>query len=678
MKLPLSILRLQSCLALAVLLLPGIRSGAQPAILWEAYNDHIPTAGVTSPNATGYNMNKPGGDAPLRDFATGEDLAAFLGVTTEGNQGDTFGLNAKVDPGTPAYKLFNGKVDIGNDGIPALRGASFKILLTFGGLDPAKRYRFRGTTSRGGSYNDRWSVYGITGTDIYVPSHEDGSKNRNIITKATFPAAELEVNQVALNSGDNRAGSLVGWNDIAPSADGTFTIEEQQYVGHAPFGTPANAPYGYGFSAIYLAEVEATGNLRITANPATLKAPAGKTATFIVSAESTLPITYQWQRQIGGAGVFLDLIGATSASYTTPSLVVADDGAVYRCQVTSAGDHATTDEATLTVDGIIPTLASVSPSINFNAVFLTFSEAMQLEPLALPENYQLSGGVTLSAVAVLDPTTVRLVTSSLAPATKYTVTIKGVSDLAGNPVQANSTADFTSYSLVKGVAGMEAWTSLLGGGVADLRNYAKYPAEPDVDYSITSLDSLAVYPDGANNVYGGRLRAWLTPAEGGEYEFFLSADDAGEFRLSMEDTFDNIDSPDVTPDAVDTTAGDGFQETGSPATSAVLTLEAGHAYPIQVLWKETNGNDYGRLAWRLVGDPTSASDLQPISGQLLSYYGAAARLSTIALKDGKVIVEWTGSKLESSDDLVTWTEEAGAVTPFILTPLVKKFYRAKQ
>ena len=135
MKLPRSFVRLRTWLGLAVLLSVTDHLAAQPAILWEAFNDHNPTVGVTSPNATSYDMNKSGAEGFLKDIVTGDDVTAYLVVSTEGNQGDNFGANSKVNVGSPAYKLFNGKVDIGNDGIPGLRGTTLKIVLTFSGLD---------------------------------------------------------------------------------------------------------------------------------------------------------------------------------------------------------------------------------------------------------------------------------------------------------------------------------------------------------------------------------------------------------------------------------------------------------------------------------------------------------------------------------------------------------------
>jgi len=55
----------------------------------------------------------------------------------------------------------------------------------------------------------------------------------------------------------------------------------------------------------------------------------GQPGTFTVEAEGTGPLSYQWRK---GDSV---IVGATSASYTTPVATIADSGAVYSVEVTN-------------------------------------------------------------------------------------------------------------------------------------------------------------------------------------------------------------------------------------------------------------------------------------------------------------------------------------------------------
>jgi hypothetical protein len=680
---------LRGCLSLAAFLTFSALVNAQPVIRWEAFNDYRPTDGVTSPNATIYDLRITDDGGPLKDIKTGNDLPVSVVVLVEGDgTPDDFGALSPVNANTPADKLFKGKVDLGNSGLPGIRAnLNTKLILNFTGLDPTKRYNFRGTVCRGGNYNDRWSFFTISGADAYVTAHEDGSVNKNIITKATFPTATLATNQVALNSGDNKAGSLVGWDNIEPGADGTFAIEAQQYVGPAPFGTPSAGPYGYGFNAIYLAEIESTGALKITENPANQNLPAGTTATLKVVATSPQTISYQWQKAAPGSSTFADVAGATLATYTTPVLTVADNGSKFRSRLSSGTSQTTSGEATISVDGVIPKIAKVTGSINFNSVYVTFSEPMKLDMLANRANYAASGGLSINSVVVLDPTSARLLTSKQVSGTKYDVTINNIEDLAGNKVASNSSGSFTGFSVQTGIVGVEVWKTIGGSAVLDLRNNARYPNEIDADYVTTTFDSLLVVPAVPdNNTYAGRIRAWLTPEETGQYEFFLRADDQGELRISLDDKFDNLDDPNGIPDASDTTAADTFQEPGiDGSTSAPIQLVKGQKYALQMIWKEGNGTDYGQVAWRKVGDTTPADQLLPIPSKFLSYYGPTTSVNggslftKFALQAGKVVLEWTGGgTLQSSDDLKTWKDETGTASPVSVTPSGAKFYRVKQ
>jgi hypothetical protein len=96
----------------------------------------------------------------------------------------------------------------------------------------------------------------------------------------------------------------------------------------------------------------------ITDQPDDITEPEGDTATFSVTA--TGATSYQWQIQQSGAGAWSNVSGATSASYTTGTLVAADDNTdKYRCVCTNAYGDTTSSSATLTVvvpDTTPPTL----------------------------------------------------------------------------------------------------------------------------------------------------------------------------------------------------------------------------------------------------------------------------------------------------------------------------------
>jgi hypothetical protein len=92
-----------------------------------------------------------------------------------------------------------------------------------------------------------------------------------------------------------------------------------------------------------------------TQHPSNATVASQTSATFTVVTNATPTPTYQWQRQAPGGGGFLNITGATAASYTTPAVFFLDDddvtdsGAQYRVVVTNSQGTNTSNVATLTV-----------------------------------------------------------------------------------------------------------------------------------------------------------------------------------------------------------------------------------------------------------------------------------------------------------------------------------------
>lgn len=82
----------------------------------------------------------------------------------------------------------------------------------------------------------------------------------------------------------------------------------------------------------------------ITAQPSNQTVVAGSTATFLVTATGTSPLSYQWQKGTTA------ISGATSATYTTPATATADNGSQFSVVVSNAAGSVTSNPATLTVN----------------------------------------------------------------------------------------------------------------------------------------------------------------------------------------------------------------------------------------------------------------------------------------------------------------------------------------
>ena len=380
-----------------VLFASAVVASAQFATNWVAFNDH--NLGLTNAPTTGANVScyhlgvGPGGNLTNRD--TGQQLAATLIVAWTGGDGpDNFGASMDPNAGTPAFNLFNGIVDVGgvgvgtDEGIVGLRSSEMNVVtLTFSNLDTAQRYLFRGTSIRGNNYVDRWAYYEIRGAVSFEDAHVDGSANKNIFTADTFAGGGLTAGQVALNSGHNLEGSLVGWNDIVPAADGTFSIVERQFVGTAPFGNPSAGPYGYGMNAIMLAEIF-TGP---PSAPSIVVQPVGVTNTeqqvaiLRVIATGTPPLTYQWHKGTAPGGTAIP--GATRSSLSVTNIngsgkawsVPGDSGDYYVVVTGALAPPATSSTVKVLVhaDTNPPVfLYATCDSTDLKVVTLTLSEAV--------------------------------------------------------------------------------------------------------------------------------------------------------------------------------------------------------------------------------------------------------------------------------------------------------------
>jgi hypothetical protein len=100
----------------------------------------------------------------------------------------------------------------------------------------------------------------------------------------------------------------------------------------------------------------------ISSQPTSAKITAGQTATFIIAATGTAPMTYQWKKN--GAAIS----GATSPTYTTPGETTTDNNAQFTVAVSNSAGSAASNAAILTVSASTLLLNPSSPSLSFGSV----------------------------------------------------------------------------------------------------------------------------------------------------------------------------------------------------------------------------------------------------------------------------------------------------------------------
>lgn len=162
-----------------------------------------------------------------------------------------------------------------------------------------------------------------TGTAIPAnnPTHSGGSIDSYSVSPA-LPAG------LALNAS---SGVITGTPTLATPV-ATYTVTGTNSAGNA--------------TASLSITVSDPTVLGITTQPASQSVLVGQTATFTVVATGTGTLTYQWL--LGGVAI----PGATSATYTTPATVLADNGSSFTVQVTDATTASVTSTAAILTVGL--------------------------------------------------------------------------------------------------------------------------------------------------------------------------------------------------------------------------------------------------------------------------------------------------------------------------------------
>jgi len=206
------------------------------------------------------------------------------------------------------------------------------------------------------------TITGPAGAGVSVPPGALAGGTTIVITANATPPAPLPGTLAAAGPivafephGQTFAQPVTISVPLEPAALGTDTPQLVRIgQGQSTWGPVAgatrsgNAMTAQVTSFSWFAVVKAVAAPTIASAPANASALVGQTATFSVTASGSSPFTYQWLRNGATIG------GATAASYTTPALTLADNGARYSVTVTNSAGSVTSAEATLTVTAPAP------------------------------------------------------------------------------------------------------------------------------------------------------------------------------------------------------------------------------------------------------------------------------------------------------------------------------------
>lgn len=190
------------------------------------------------------------------------------------------------------------------------------------------------------------SVYG-TGVLSVAPNFASSDEMVSV-TMALDPAATpslppSHILPLSMSIGGIAGSSITRVNDDCTAS---FSIPALQEAGELTCEVVFNGPPGQTGPTYTLVDsftvVDASAPPSIVEDPDIQNVVSSATASFSVSATGADPLSYQWQFDT------VDIVGATSATYSIASVAESDAGE-YRCVVTNANGSATSATATLTV-----------------------------------------------------------------------------------------------------------------------------------------------------------------------------------------------------------------------------------------------------------------------------------------------------------------------------------------
>jgi hypothetical protein len=189
----------------------------------------------------------------------------------------------------------------------------------------------------------------------------------------------------------------------------------------------------------------------ITAQPGHTSTLDGSSAALSVGVTGTGPFSYQWRK--GGSPI----AGATASSYATPSLALADSGAVYAVVVTNGGGSATSADATVTVNPR-PVSFAAAPAAATVASGQTASFAVTADGSA-PLTYQwLRNGNTVAGATAATYTT-----PALAAADSGALYSVRVTNAAGNLTSGSALLTVTATAAAPSIATQPASLAVTEG-----------------------------------------------------------------------------------------------------------------------------------------------------------------------------------------------------------------------
>ena len=204
-----------------------------------------------------------------------------------------------------------------------------------------------------------YTVYG-TNSSASIPVSRTGGSSGAVSVTYSFgggtgiPGTDFSGNGGTLSWADGDSADKIITVPIINSTNETGTVPTWLQFGVPTGGTVVGSPYTALLNIVYS---NAVLNPGIVIAPVNQSTTTGQAATFSVVVSGSGPVSYQWLKN------GTNIVGATNATYTTPTLVAADNGATFSVVVGNSAGSVTSSVATLTLTDVpIPPAITSQPS----------------------------------------------------------------------------------------------------------------------------------------------------------------------------------------------------------------------------------------------------------------------------------------------------------------------------
>jgi hypothetical protein len=266
---------------------------------------------------------------------------------------------------------------------------------------------------------------------------------------------------------------------------------------------------------------------------------------------------------------------------------------------------------------------------NPNAIEVTFSAPVAPATATNTANYTVAPGVSVTAARLgSNAFTVVLTTAAIPDAGLHTLAATNIFDAT---LQYSISPTLLPILKAQGVITRKLFTGITGAAVSNLTSAAKFPSAPD------AVDWPGAFEANANAAdnYGLQFAGYVHPPATGDYAFFIAADEQAALYLSPDANPANKALIANVPAA---TAARTYT-TYTNQRSAYVRLEAGRAYYVEALLKESTGSDHLAVTWRLRGMSAPAAGDAPIPGAFLSSLTPSAPVSITAQPQAQTVAE---------------------------------------